>query len=432
MPDLRYEAPGTLADAVKLLASAGGTARILAGGTDIIVQMETDLIEPELLIDIKCIPDLHRIVIEDGGFRIGAAVSCMAMMDHPALCATWPGVIDGVKLIGSIQVKGRATLAGNLCNASPARRQRPRPDRRRRPRSFVGPGGRREVPVEQIPVGPGKTSLGKGEIIESFLLPGGRRIRATPICASRRAPRWTLRSSASRSISRSTLKAYARRRRVALGAVAPTALLVKECADALDRHHGRRSRARQLGRRRERCLPADRRQARHQGIPHQDRRRAGKARGPDRARTGEACRMSKKYHVTTNVNGDECRISLRTAADPARRPARRIAAHRHQGRLRHRRLRRLQRHRRRATRLLLPGARRRGRRQEDRHDRGHGQGRRPASAAAQISRAHGLAVRHLHAWNPDCGARPARAQSRPVRKRSPLLAGRQPVPLYWL
>ena len=161
MPDLRYEAPGTLADAVKLLASAGGTARILAGGTDIIVQMETDLIEPELLIDIKCIPDLHRIVIEDGGFRIGAAVSGMAMMDHPALCATWPGVIDGVKLIGSIQVKGRATMAGNLCNASPGADSVPPLVTAGAIARVVGPGGTRDVPVGQIPVGPGKTSLAK-------------------------------------------------------------------------------------------------------------------------------------------------------------------------------------------------------------------------------------------------------------------------------
>ena len=107
MPDLRYEAPGNLADAVRMLAAAGGPTRILAGGTDVIVQMETDLIEPELLVDIKKIPGLHTITSENGGFRIGSAVSAMKMMDHAALCATHPGIIEGVKLIGSIQVKGR-------------------------------------------------------------------------------------------------------------------------------------------------------------------------------------------------------------------------------------------------------------------------------------------------------------------------------------
>jgi carbon-monoxide dehydrogenase medium subunit len=233
MPDLRYEAPGTLADAVKLLASAGGTARILAGGTDIIVQMETDLIEPELLIDIKCIPDLHRIVIEDGGFRIGAAVSGMAMMDHPALCATWPGVIDGVKLIGSIQVKGRATMAGNLCNASPGADSVPPLVTAGAIVHVVGPGGTRDVPVEQIPVGPGKTSLGKGEIIESFFLPA--RPRNSGDAYLRFTPRTEMDIAVVGVAVNLSLDAggTCTQARVALGAVAPTVLLVKECADVL-------------------------------------------------------------------------------------------------------------------------------------------------------------------------------------------------------
>ena len=119
MSDLRYEAPGSLAEAVKAIAAAGGIARVLAGGTDVIVQMETDLIEPDLLVDLKRIPGLDAITQEGGGWRIGATASGMTIIDHPGLNASWPGVIDGVKLIGSIQVKGRATITGNLCNASP-------------------------------------------------------------------------------------------------------------------------------------------------------------------------------------------------------------------------------------------------------------------------------------------------------------------------
>src|SRR3954451_11401768 len=98
MVDLRYEAPESLQAAVALLAGAGGPAKILAGGTDVIVQMETDLIEPRLLVDIKKIPETRQIAAENGGFRVGAAVPGMEIVSHAAFCAAWPGVIDGVKL----------------------------------------------------------------------------------------------------------------------------------------------------------------------------------------------------------------------------------------------------------------------------------------------------------------------------------------------
>src|SRR3977135_4274739 len=120
MVDLKYEAPQTLQAAVALLAGATGTARVLAGGTDVIVQMETDLIEPQLLVDIKKIAELRQIVAEKGGFRLGAAVPGMGIVNHAAFAKAWPGVVDGAKLIGSIQIKGRASIGGNLCNASPA------------------------------------------------------------------------------------------------------------------------------------------------------------------------------------------------------------------------------------------------------------------------------------------------------------------------
>ena len=164
MVDLRYEAPETLQAAVALLAGASGPARILAGGTDVIVQMETDLIEPQLLVDIKKIPEVRQIKAENGGFRIGAAASGMEIMQHAALCKAWPGVIDGVKLIGSIQVKGRASVGGNLCNGSPAADSVPAMIAAGAVARIIGPDGTREVPVEEIPTGPGKTSLRKGEI----------------------------------------------------------------------------------------------------------------------------------------------------------------------------------------------------------------------------------------------------------------------------
>src|SRR6266478_809327 len=171
MTDLRYEAPTTLDAAVALLAGATGPARVLAGGTDVIVQMETDLIEPALLVDIKKIAELRQITHEQGGFRLGAAVPGMEIVHHAAFAKAWPGVVDGVKLIGSIQIKGRASVGGNLCNASPAADSVPPLIAAGAVARIIGPNGTREVPVESIPTSPGKTSLAKGEIVVSFFLP---------------------------------------------------------------------------------------------------------------------------------------------------------------------------------------------------------------------------------------------------------------------
>jgi len=171
---MRYEAPSSLDQAVALLAEAQGEARVLAGGTDLLVQMRTDLIEPQLLVDVKGIAELRRITEEDGGFRIGAAVSGAELKEHPRLKAAWPGVVEAANLIGSTQIQGRATMGGNLCNGSPAADSVPALIAAAAKASIVGPRGRRDVPVEDIMVGPRKLSLLKGEIIASFLLPAKR------------------------------------------------------------------------------------------------------------------------------------------------------------------------------------------------------------------------------------------------------------------
>jgi CO/xanthine dehydrogenase FAD-binding subunit len=233
MDGLRYEAPETLQAAVALLAGESGPTRILAGGTDVIVQMETDLIEPALLVDIKKIPEVREINAEGGGFRVGAAATGMEIMGHAALCKAWPGVLDGVKLIGSIQVRGRASMGGNLCNGSPAADSVPALIAAGAVARIVGPGGMREVPVEQIPVGPGKTSLVKGELIVSFLLP------PRPPHSGDAYQRFTPRTEMDIAVVgvgvNLTLDAggTCTAARVALGAVAPTVLLVKAGADAL-------------------------------------------------------------------------------------------------------------------------------------------------------------------------------------------------------
>jgi carbon-monoxide dehydrogenase medium subunit len=233
MVDLRYEAPESLQAAVALLAGATGAARVLAGGTDVIVQMETDLIEPQLLVDIKKIAEVRQITAENGGFRIGAAVPGMEIMQHAALCKVWPGVVDGVKLIGSIQVRGRASIGGNLCNASPAADSVPALVAAGAVARIIGPNGTRELPVEKIPVGPGKTSLAKGEIIVSFFLP------PRPAHSGDAYQRFTPRTEMDIAVVGVGISltldggGTCTAARVALGAVAPTVLLVQEAADTL-------------------------------------------------------------------------------------------------------------------------------------------------------------------------------------------------------
>jgi CO/xanthine dehydrogenase FAD-binding subunit len=168
---MRYEAPQSLDAAVGLLAGATGPARILAGGTDLLVQLRSGLIEPDLVVDIKNIPEMRRIAPENGGFRIGAAVSGAELGEHPEVGRLWPGVVEAVELIGSTQIQGRATMVGNMCNASPAADSVPAMIAAGAKASVIGPNGRREVPVEEICIAPGRTSLAKGELVVSILLP---------------------------------------------------------------------------------------------------------------------------------------------------------------------------------------------------------------------------------------------------------------------
>ena len=168
---MRYEAPNSLDQAVALLAHEPGEARALAGGTDLLVQMRTDLIDPVLVVDIKGIAELRQITEEAGGFRVGAAVTGAELKEHPKLESVWPGIVEAANLIGSTQIQGRATMGGNLCNGSPAADSVPALIAAGAKTSIAGPKGRREVPVEDVMTGPRKLSLAKGEIVASFRLP---------------------------------------------------------------------------------------------------------------------------------------------------------------------------------------------------------------------------------------------------------------------
>ena len=233
MNEILYEAPKTLETAVALLSGAKGLARVLAGGTDLLIQMRGGRVAPGLLVDIKGIPEMTSIVAENGALRFGAAVTCMELVEHEAFARTWPGVTDAVKLIGSIQVKGRATVGGNLCNASPAADSVPALIAAGAVASIVGPGGRREARVEDIATGPGKTSLAKGEIVVSLLLPlrpprsGDAYLRFTPRTEMDIA---VVGVGVNLTLDEQGVCAQAR---VSLGAVAERALLVPEAAAAL-------------------------------------------------------------------------------------------------------------------------------------------------------------------------------------------------------
>ena len=168
---MRYEAPDTVEGATALLAHATGDARILAGGTDLLVQMRSEIVDPALIVDIKRIAETRRITEEQGGWRIGAAVTGAELKEHARLKQGWPGVVEAANLIGSTQVQGRATLGGNLCNGSPAADSVPALIAAGAVATLAGPMGRRELPVEDVMLGPRKLALTRGEFVVSFLLP---------------------------------------------------------------------------------------------------------------------------------------------------------------------------------------------------------------------------------------------------------------------
>ncbi len=206
---------------------------MLAGGTDLLVQMRTDVIEPVLLVDIKGIAETRQIKEEAGGFRVGAAVTGAELKEHPKLKVVWPGVVEAANLIGSTQIQGRATMGGNLCNGSPAADSVPALIAAGAKASVVGPKGRRDVPVEDVMLAPRKLSLAKGEIIASFLLPA--KPAHTGDAYLRFIPRTEMDIAVVGCGVCLTLdsKGVCTAGRVSLGAVAARPLLVVEAAKAL-------------------------------------------------------------------------------------------------------------------------------------------------------------------------------------------------------
>ncbi|WP_456670738.1 FAD binding domain-containing protein [Bradyrhizobium sp. USDA 3240] len=230
---MRYVAPRTLDEAIGAFAAAGSAARIMAGGTDLLVQMRSGLVRPGLIVDIKKIGEMTEITeAADGGFRVGAAVSGMELADHARFGKVWPGVLEAVNLIGSKQVQGRASAGGNLCNGSPAGDSVPAMIAAGAVVTVQGPNGRRELKVEDVPAGPGRTNLKPGEILVSFTLPP--RPKGSGDAYLRMIPRTEMDIAVVGIGVSLTLKdGVCTAARVGLGAVAPTALLVTPAAQAL-------------------------------------------------------------------------------------------------------------------------------------------------------------------------------------------------------
>jgi carbon-monoxide dehydrogenase medium subunit len=233
MADIRYLAPGSLDEAIKAFAAAGAAGKILAGGTDLLVQMRAGVQKPGVIVDIKKIAEMTQIEDLGGGsFRIGAAASGMALYDHRTFGKAWPGVLEAINLIGSKQVQGRASAGGNLCNASPAGDSVPAMVAAGATVTVAGPNGRRELKVEEVPAGPGRTNLKPGEIVVSFTFPA--RPKGSSDAYLRMIPRTEMDIAVvGVGVNLSLKDGVVTAARVGLGAVAPTVLLVEDAAKAL-------------------------------------------------------------------------------------------------------------------------------------------------------------------------------------------------------
>ncbi len=236
MPSLNYAAPSTVQEAVKLLAGASGLAKVLSGGTDLLVQLRSGRTRPELIVDTKKIPGIIGVREEDNAFVVGAATPGALLGEHAALGQARPGVVEAANLIGSTQVQGRASLAGNLCNASPAADSVPAMIAARTTCVIAGSNGTREIPIEEVVTAPGRTSLARDEFVVEFRIPKPAPREGEAYL--RFIPRTEMDIAVVGCGVCVTLdeKGVCTDARVVLGAVAPTALLVADAAAALVGH----------------------------------------------------------------------------------------------------------------------------------------------------------------------------------------------------
>jgi carbon-monoxide dehydrogenase medium subunit len=233
MSDTQYLAAKTIDEAVQAHNQANGSARFLAGGTDLLVQIKSGIKKPNLVIDVKKIVELNNIEeISENEFIVGASVSGANLNRNKKFASLWPGVIEAFRLIGSEQIQGRASLGGNLCNGSPAGDSVPALIAAGCTAIIAGPDGRKELPIEEFHTAPGKTVLKNGEMLVSLKFP--KRVSNSSDAYLRMTPRTEMDIAVVGCGVNLTLdNDICTSVRVSLGAVAPTPLLIKEASDIM-------------------------------------------------------------------------------------------------------------------------------------------------------------------------------------------------------
>ena len=234
MHDFQYVTPGSLNEALKLLAKHGQSAQLLAGGTDLIVKMRVRRSRPELVLDAKRIPELNVLKLDAKGLTIGAAVSCRRIYLDERIAARYPALIDCTMLVGGIQIQGRATVGGNLCNAAPSADTIPALIALGAVAHLRGPKGKRQLPVEEFCLAPGKTALRKGEMLIHLRIP--KPAKNSGACFLRFIPRNEMDIAVVNAAASVVLDAKGKKflsARVAIGAAAPTPLYVEEAGAVL-------------------------------------------------------------------------------------------------------------------------------------------------------------------------------------------------------
>ena len=234
MNDFQYLAPHKLDEAAVLMAEHAGSAQLLAGGTDLLIFMRDGRKSPEVIIDAKKIPELTRMSLDADRLTIGAAVSCRTIWEHPEIAERFPALTDAATLIGGIQIQGRATFGGNLCNAAPSADTVPPVIVYGAIAHIISARGERDVPVEEICTGPGRTSLAPDEILVSLSIP------APPANSGAAFLRFIPRNEMDIAVANAAARvdldeagATFKSARIAIGAVAPTPLFVEAAGAAL-------------------------------------------------------------------------------------------------------------------------------------------------------------------------------------------------------
>ena len=233
MSEAQYLTASTIDEAVNAHAKANGSARFLAGGTDLLVQIKSGIRKPNLVIDVKKIVELNSIEeISENEFIVGASVSGANLNRNQKFSKLWPGVLEAFRLIGSEQIQGRASLGGNLCNGSPAGDSVPALIAAGCIALIAGPSGKREVPIEDFHTGPGKTVLENGEMLVSLKFP--KRKPNSSDAYLRMTPRTEMDIAVAGCGVDVTLENnVCVSARVSLGAVAPTPILIREASDIM-------------------------------------------------------------------------------------------------------------------------------------------------------------------------------------------------------